>query len=94
MTDWLDILATPLPVAEAVAFVQEARAEAWACSWGQRGRRIRHGAPLVALEYEAYGEMATAQLADLAKRARAVADLEAGVAAPDRAGGSAVRRRW
>jgi molybdopterin synthase catalytic subunit len=71
MTDWLDILATPLPVAEAVAFVQDAGAGGVGVFLGTtRTENSPTGAPLVALDYEAYGEMATAQLADLAKRAR------------------------
>jgi molybdopterin synthase catalytic subunit len=71
MKDWLDILATPLPVAEAVAFVQDERAGGVGVFLGTtRAETSPTGEPLAALDYEAYGEMATAQLADLARRAR------------------------
>jgi molybdopterin synthase catalytic subunit len=71
MKDWLDILAPALPVAEAVAFVLDVRAGGVGVFLGTtRAETSPTGAPLAALDYEAYGEMAKGQLADLARRAR------------------------
>ena len=70
-TDWCEILATPLPTAEAVAFVQDAAAGGVAVFLGTtRAERSASGQTLAALDYEAYGEMAGPQLAELARRAR------------------------
>lgn len=72
MNDWLEILATPLPVAETVAFVQDGRAGGVGVFLGTtRAENSPSGAALAALDYEAYGEMAATQLRDLAERARA-----------------------
>src|SRR4051812_21769316 len=71
MGDWCEILASPLPTAEAAAFVQDAGAGGVAVFLGTtRAETSASGASLVALDYEAYGEMAGAQLVALAKRAR------------------------
>jgi molybdopterin synthase catalytic subunit len=71
MNDWCEILATPLPTAEAIAFVQDARAGGIAVFLGTtRAEDSAAGQRLLALDYEAYGEMAGPQLADLARRAR------------------------
>jgi molybdopterin synthase catalytic subunit len=71
MVDWCEILATELPTAEAVAFVQDAGAGGVAVFLGTtRAERSASGQTLVALDYEAYGEMAGAQLVELARRAR------------------------
>jgi molybdopterin synthase catalytic subunit len=69
--DWCEILATPLLTSEAVAFVQDGGAGGVAVFLGTtRAENSASGAPLVALDYEAYGEMAGAQLVELARRAR------------------------
>jgi molybdopterin synthase catalytic subunit len=71
MGDWLEILATPLPTAEAVAFVQDAGAGGIAVFLGTtRAEDSASWQRLLALDYEAYGEMAGPQLVDLARRAR------------------------
>jgi molybdopterin synthase catalytic subunit len=71
MNDWLDILSTPLPVAQAVAFVQDQHAGGVGVFLGTtRAETSPSGAPLAALDYEAYAELAQTQLADLARRAR------------------------
>jgi molybdopterin synthase catalytic subunit len=71
MADWCEILATALPTAEAVTFVQDANAGGVAVFLGTtRAENSSSGAPLVALDYEAYEEMAGAQLMELARRAR------------------------
>lgn len=71
MADWCEILATALPTAEVVAFVQDAGAGGVAVFLGTtRAEQSSSGQTLVALDYEAYGEMAGAQLVDLARRAR------------------------
>jgi len=71
MNDWLDILPTPLPVAQAVAFVQDQQAGGVGVFLGTtRAETSPAGAPLAALDYEAYPDLATLQLADLARRAR------------------------
>jgi molybdopterin synthase catalytic subunit len=71
MGDWCEILATALPTAEAVAFVQDVGAGGVAVFLGTtRAERSSSGQTLVALDYEAYGEMAGAQLLELARRAR------------------------
>jgi molybdopterin synthase catalytic subunit len=71
MNDWLDILPTPLPVAQAVAFVQDHQAGGVGVFLGTtRAETSPAGAPLAALDYEAYAELANTQLADLARLAR------------------------
>ena len=62
----------PLDVAGATAFVHDPRAGGIAVFLGTtRAERRPDGAELVALDYDAYAEMAVAQLNDLAGRARA-----------------------
>jgi len=71
MNDWCEILAGPLPSAQAVEFVQDALAGGVAVFLGTtRAETNDAGRSLVALDYEAYGEMAAKQLAELAARAR------------------------
>ena len=70
--DWLDILATPLPVSDAIAFVADAGAGGINVFLGttraESHPQTHH--PLVALDYEAYQEMALPQLRTLAVAAR------------------------
>jgi molybdopterin synthase catalytic subunit len=71
MNDWLEILPTPLPGAEAIAFVQHPSAGGVAIFLGTtRAENSGAGHALVALHYEAYADMAHLQLEDLAARAR------------------------
>jgi molybdopterin synthase catalytic subunit len=71
MNNWLEILATPLPIAGAIEFVQDRQAGGVAVFLGTtRGEDSPAGQPLLALDYEAYGELALRQLAELAARAR------------------------
>ena len=71
MIDWCEILVTPLPTAAAVAFVQDAGAGGIALFLGTtRAENSASGQQLLALDYEAYNEMAGPQLVDLARRAR------------------------
>lgn len=72
MRDLVEIRAIPLQVDEAVRFVTDASAGGIDVFLGTtRAERSGEGRPLVALDYEAYEEMALKQLADLAHRARA-----------------------
>jgi molybdopterin synthase catalytic subunit len=64
--DWLDLLQSPLNVAEAVAFVTAAEAGGIDIFLGT----TRAEGDLLALDYQAYESMALNQLADLAGRAR------------------------
>jgi len=69
--NWLDILATPLPTAAAVDFVGAPEAGGVAVFLGTtRAETSAAGHPLLALHYEAYGEMVSRQLIDLAAAAR------------------------
>ncbi|MDB5323813.1 MAG: molybdopterin biosynthesis MoaE protein [Phycisphaerales bacterium] len=71
MMDWCEILATPLPTAEVVAFVQDAGAGGIAVFLGTtRAENSAAGQGLLALDYEVYRDMAGPQLVDLARRAR------------------------
>jgi molybdopterin synthase catalytic subunit len=71
MSDWLAILDTPLPVAEAIAFVTDPAAGGIATFLGTTRRQTEaDGKRLIALDYEAYTEMAAAQLQKLAAEAR------------------------
>lgn len=68
--DWIDILSKPLDVS-ATARVLDPTAGGVATFLGTtRFEENTGGQPLVALDYEAYPEMALKQLNDLAKRAR------------------------
>lgn len=69
--NWLDILATPLPTAAAVDFVSDPAAGGVAVFLGTtRAETSPTGHPLLALHYEAYGEMVSRQLVGLAAAAR------------------------
>ena len=71
MQDWCEILATSLPTARAVEFVQDALAGGVAVFLGTiRAEGNAAGQSLLALDYEAYGDMVMRQLAELAARAR------------------------
>lgn len=71
MDDWLDILETPLDFAAITASVSHPSAGGVAVFLGvTRAETRADGVGLVALDYEAYGEMARGQLKDLARRAR------------------------
>ena len=68
MHDWLEILPTPLPTAAAIAFVSTPDAGGVAVFLGTTPQRNHPppATPSLALDYEAYPEIATRQLADLA----------------------------
>ena len=72
MQDWLEILPTPLPADRAIAFVSVPEAGGVAIFLGttraENHPQSKH--PLLALDYEAYPELVTRQLADLAQAAR------------------------
>jgi molybdopterin synthase catalytic subunit len=70
--DWCEILSSPLDCARAIAFVSHVEAGGVAVFLGttRTESRTGDGQPLAALDYEAYGELATKQLHDLAVRAR------------------------
>ena len=69
--EWTDLTAEPLRAGAAVEFVTSSRAGGIAVFLGTtREERSPAGADLIALDYEAYREMAAGQLRDLARRAR------------------------
>ena len=69
--DWIQLRAQSLDAAAAVSFVSAPGAGGIDVFLGTtRGERNTDGRELIALDYEAYPEMATAQLHDLAKRVR------------------------
>ena len=69
--DWLDLLQSPLSVAEAVAFVISPKAGGIDLFLGTtREERAADGRELIALDYQAYETMARRQLVDLADGAR------------------------
>jgi molybdopterin synthase catalytic subunit len=69
--DWIDILATPLDVAAAARFVSDGAAGGIDVFLGTtREERSADGRELVALDYEAYGEMALRQMNQLAATTR------------------------
>ncbi len=71
MNDWCEILATTLPTEQASEFVQDNAAGGIAIFLGTtRGEKSPAGQSLIALDYEAYSELATRQINDLAARAR------------------------
>jgi molybdopterin synthase catalytic subunit len=71
MNDWCEILPTDLPTARATEFVHDAGAGGIVIFLGAtRSETSASGQALVALDYEAYGELAARQLAELATRAR------------------------
>jgi molybdopterin synthase catalytic subunit len=71
MDDWIEIPATSLSARAAVDAVAAAGAGGIAVFLGTtRAEENERGQPLVALDYEAYPEMAGQQMRDLARRAR------------------------
>ena len=69
--DWIDILPTPLDSARAIAFVAAPEAGGIDVFLGTtRSEKSSDGRELIALEYEAYHEMALQQMHDLARVAR------------------------
>jgi len=69
--DWIELDASPLDAARAVTFVSDPRAGGIDVFLGTtRQERNAKGEALVALDYEAYAEMAVKQLAQLASKAR------------------------
>ena len=70
--DWIEFMADPLDAAAATAFVMDDQAGGIAIFLGTtRAEASPQGRVLVALDYEAYSEMAGPQLVDLSRRARA-----------------------
>ena len=70
--DWCELSSSPLEGGRAIAFASGAEAGGVAVFLGTTRAEDRggDGQPLVALDYEAYGEMALKQLRELAGRAR------------------------
>jgi molybdopterin synthase catalytic subunit len=70
-TDWIQLDAHPIDATAAVRFVTDAEAGGIAVFLGTtRAEQDTAGHPLVALDYEAYPEMAQKQMEDLARGAR------------------------
>jgi molybdopterin synthase catalytic subunit len=70
-TDWIEILPGPLDVSTAIARVQSPQAGGIDVFLGTTRAETRaDGTPLVALDYEAYGEMALKRMKELAAEAR------------------------
>lgn len=71
MNDWVAISTEPLPLAGAIEFVTDPAAGGIDIFLGTtRAEQNASGQELMALDYEAYAEMALQQLHDLARRAR------------------------
>ena len=70
--DWCELFSSPLDGGRAIAFVSHVEAGGVAVFLGttRAEGRSGDGQALSALDYEAYGEMATKQLRELAGRAR------------------------
>jgi molybdopterin synthase catalytic subunit len=69
--DWIEILAMPLDAARAIAFVTASEAGGIDVFLGTtRAERSPSGQQLIALDYEAYEQMALEQMHELARRAR------------------------
>jgi molybdopterin synthase catalytic subunit len=69
--DWIEIFEGPLAVESAVKFVSDARAGGIDVFLGTtREEKSTDGRELIALDYEAYDQMAIAKLKELAQRAR------------------------
>ena len=69
--DWTGLFAEPLDTAKVIAFVSHVRAGGIAVFLGtSRAEKNADGRVLAALDYEAYADMATAQMRDLAATAR------------------------
>lgn len=72
MSDWIALQSTSVYVNNAVDFVTDPSAGGIDVFLGTtRAERLSNGRELIALDYEAYEEMAVKQLRDLAARARA-----------------------
>ncbi len=71
MTDWIELFSSPLSVADADRFVADDNAGG-ICVFAGTTRAETHadGRVLVALDYEAYADMAVKQLTELAAAAR------------------------
>lgn len=70
--DWIELTPDPLDIAAAERFVADAAAGGICTFSGTtRAETNKAGQPLIALDYEAYAEMAEKQLRNLADRARA-----------------------
>jgi molybdopterin synthase catalytic subunit len=70
MIDWIDILPNPLPTQQAIQFVTDSRAGGIDIFLGTtRAERNADNRELIALDYEAYKEMATEKLRHLTKQA-------------------------
>ena len=71
MDDWIEILPTPLPTADAIASVSHPNAGGIAVFLGTtRAESNAQSQPLQALDYEAYPDLALKQLKEIAARAR------------------------
>src|SRR5215212_10218594 len=71
ISDWIDILPTPLMVDPVVTFITHPTAGGVDIFLGTtRQEKSREGLNLLALDYQAYHEMALARLNDLATSAR------------------------
>ena len=71
MDDWIELSAAPLSTADAVRFVTSAAAGGISSFLGTtRQETSADGRELIALDYEAYAEMAIEQMRALAARAR------------------------
>ena len=71
MNDWIELSSEPLSTADVARFVTDAAAGGIDLFLGTtRGQMSDDGKTLLALDYEAYPEMAVEQLRDLARRAR------------------------
>src|SRR5437868_4892643 len=69
--DWIELMAEPLAVAEAIVRVSDPAAGGISVFLGTtRSETASGGTQLAALDYEAYPEMAIEQMRDLARRAR------------------------
>jgi molybdopterin synthase catalytic subunit len=69
--DWISLLPEPLDAAAAVAFVTDGQAGGIDVFLGTtRAETSSDGRALIALDYEAYEQMAVEQLRELARRAR------------------------
>lgn len=69
--DWIDLLPDPLAVARAIAFVRSPLAGGIDVFLGTtRAEASSEGRELVALDYEAYAEMAVKRMGELAAEAR------------------------
>ncbi|CAN5528953.1 molybdenum cofactor biosynthesis protein MoaE [soil metagenome] len=71
MTDWIELFTTPLSVADAERYVLDPAAGG-TCIFSGNTRCETHadGRELLALDYEAYADMALKQLAEMAGQAR------------------------